>query len=303
MRSVLAIILAAGVCCVGCGDDERAAGAPHPRIISFSPSVTDIVYDLGLGDHLVGVTSWCILPEGESRPVVGTEQKAGIERIVSLDPDLIFIHQDAAPFERVRELLPDVRIISTQTDELDGILRSIRTVADAAGAPDRGEALAGEVHARLDAVRERVAGLPRPRVLFVMGYDHPGTVGADTYIDDLITLAGGQNVAAEHYTYYPTINADMILRMAPEVLICQVNEDDVDAVRRYWNGLGDVPAVANGRVYVTTYDRMLIPGSRVYEVAELFARCIHPEAAATLPATGAATRGNPAAAASPGAMP
>jgi iron complex transport system substrate-binding protein len=115
----------------GCTGDSRRA--PHPRIVSYSPAVTDIVYDLGLGEHLVGVTSWCILPAGQSKPIVGGETRPNTEAILGLGPDLIFIQQDPSSFNALRAQDPRVRVISVKTDSLAGILQSIRTIGQAAG--------------------------------------------------------------------------------------------------------------------------------------------------------------------------
>jgi iron complex transport system substrate-binding protein len=273
-------ILAAGVAIsllAGCA--PRTQAAPHPRIISYSPSVTDIIVDLGLADHLVGVTRYCLLPPGESRPVVGDEEKPNSEFIASLQPDIIFHQGKGENFRSVQQRLPGAKIISVKTDSVAGILDSIRTIADAAGQPQRGMELAEKIHSRLDALRGEYAAGPHPRVFFAMGYDHPGTIGGGTYLDELIGLVGGANVAGD-MTGYPQVNAEWVLAARPDVVICQVdNDSQLEPARRYWLGLAGLPAARSGRVYVTADPRVTFYGSRIAQLAEQLALWIHPPAA------------------------
>ena len=270
-RLVAAVLLAAA----GCSD--RASDAPHPRIISYSPGVTDILYDLGLGDHVVGVTSWCMLPEGQSKPVVGSALSPNTEMILALEPDLIFCQQDPSKLEAVRRRRPEVRIVAVPVRGLDEQLAAVAKVAEAAGAPAAGQRLTGRIEARLAAVRRRAAGRDRPRTLFLLGHDRPATAGRGTMIDGLIGAAGGVNAAAERYERWPTINAEMIQALRPEVIVCQVNSpSEATRARRH---LGSLSLPAGCRIVVTTDRRVTLLGSRVGEVAELFAEAIHPSAA------------------------
>lgn len=285
MKRIAWVILAAAACLAGC-KSAPPPPAPHPRIISYSPAVTDILYDLGLGPHVIGVTGWCIVPEGFGPRIVGDVTNPNTEAILALEPDLIIIQQDPSKFDPLRSQNPRIRVLSVKTDSLEGIIESVQTIAQAAGVEAKGAELAGGIRKRLDDLRRRWQGQPRPRVLFVMGFDHPGTVGKDTYLDELITIAGGQNVA-EGLSKWPTINAEMIMNMKPDVLICQVNPGEGDNAMKYWQGLGAIPAVAHNRVYVTTDKRMTIFGSRIADAAETLARFIHAE-----PSTQPATQGS-----------
>jgi len=279
MRRLVPLVALLGLGIVaGCRDKSPDAQVPRPRIISYAPSVTDILYDLGLGDHIVGVTSWCILPAGQVKQVVGSESDVNTEAILALQPDLIIVHQDLAPFEQVQVHRPTCRVISVRTKTVEGIIGSIETIAEAAGVSQRGRDLAGEVRRDLDELRSAAAGRDRPGVLFVHGFDHPYTCGAGTYVGELIEMAGGRNVAAEYYEGWPSINAEMVMKMAPDVLICQANAAEADKALEYWQRLADIPAVAKGRVYVSTCRRMTIPGSRIAEAAAQFAEYIHPRA-------------------------
>jgi len=259
----------------GCREKPPPADPAAVRIISYSPAVTDILYALGLGDNLVGVTSWCILPDGASKPIVGSQSDVNEERILSLRPSVIFIQQSPGKFKSLKSLMPDLSVISLKHDSLEGILTSIRTIGRASGASERAERLVTELRGRLDRVRGRVRGKVRPRVLFVMGYDHPSTCGAGTYLDEIIRVAGGVNAAGERFRGWPMINADVILSLRPDVLICQVNSGDVESARRYWGSLSSVPAVAQNRVYVSADRRLTIFGSGAADVAEQFAEWIH----------------------------
>lgn len=281
-------ILVATTLIIGCAPKVRPA--PRPRIISYSPAVTDILYDLGLGEHIVGVANYSILPDGENKPIVGDVSNPNSEFILSLQPDII-LHQSSpqtTQFDSIKRHLPELKVVSVMTDSVPGVLDSIRTIAEVSGVKDRGEELAAKIKARLDALEQKCKDLPRPRVLFVMGYDHPGTAGGKTYLDDIITLAGGVNVARD-MDRYPQINAEWVLQAKPDVIICQIDKpSEVDAARRYWLSLAGVPAAQSGRVYVTADPRITIYGSRLADVAEQFGAWIHGESAGSVTASGPA---------------
>ncbi len=273
MKRIAILLLITAFACVSCQDapDE----SPHPRIISYSPAVTDILFDLDLGDNLIGVTSWCILPEGVSKPTVGHEAKMNTEQVLGLDPDVIFIQQSPAQFEPLKKLSPNMQIVRLNHDSIDGIFDSVRKVGQAADASDRAEQLVAKLQARLNVVRTRCEKLSCPRVLFVTGYDHPMTSGSGTFINEIIEIAGGVN-AAGHYTRWPSVNAEIILSLKPDVIICLVEEHKVASAREYWQSLPGLQAARNNRVYITSNRRITIYGSRVADTAEQFAEWIHP---------------------------
>ncbi len=246
------------------------------RIISYSPSVTDIVVDLGLLDNLVGVTSWCELPDGVSVTRVGSESTLNSEALLALDPDVIFIQQTKDRFLPLMKMRPDLKVVSVSHDSIEGISSSIRTIADTVGYSARGDKLAKQIMGRVEQIRQRCINKPKRRVLFLMGYDHPATCGRNTYLDEIISVVGGVNAAGENYKGWPAINAEMIVKLRPDVIVCQVNPGQEAGARKYLSAFKQVPAISEGRLHITANRRLTLFGSRVLEDVILpFERYVH----------------------------
>ncbi|KKK90310.1 hypothetical protein LCGC14_2724310, partial [marine sediment metagenome] len=181
----------------GCGKEPAPATAPRPRLVTFSPALTAIVFDMGLGEHVVGVTSYCVLPAGQDRPVVGDRVKLNAEAILSMSPDAVLIQQDAKAFSGVRKVNPKIRIEQFEIERLADITSAIGRIGRITGKEAVAEEFKKGFQARLAAVRAKAKGRARPRVLFVLGYDKPYVAADDNFIHDLIELAGGVNAGAE----------------------------------------------------------------------------------------------------------
>ena len=140
--------------------------------------------------------------------------------------------------------------------------------------------MVADLRARLDAVRARAAGLPRRRVLFVVGRDPLYVAGPGSHVHALIEIAGGENVAADVAAPYRMASLEAMLRRSPEVIV-DTSDNRPDAprgrVEGAWARWKAVPAVRDGRVFHVHPDRLVIPGTRLPEMAELLGRLIHPE--------------------------
>ena len=284
MRRLSAILLIAAVTLCGCHKQPPRPNAPRPRIVSFSPALTDVLYDVGLGEHVVGVTSYCQTRGQDPPPVVGDRNRVSAEAILAVEPDVILIQQNPDDFGAVRYLAPGVRIEHFTIETLDDIAAAAARVGVIAGDEAAGLRHKERFLNELESVRRSVAGLPRPGVLFLNGFDRPGTGGKGTFVDEMIRLAGGVNVAAERgYERYPTLNRENIQAMAPDVLVCQVAPGQEDAARAYWQTLADLPAVRSGRVFIVTEQGWTIPSLRSAEYAKRLAAIIHPDSAGKEP--------------------
>jgi len=278
MKLALTMVLIIAPAAAGCRKNASQPPTPSPRIVSFSPALTDLLYDMELGEHVVGVTSYCMPGGDNSPPVVGNRNRVSAESILAVKPDLILIQQNPSDFGAVRSIDPQVRIESFRFDSLADIAAAIDRIGKLTGK----ETIAARHRKRfldgLDAVRRRVAGLPRPKVLFVMGYDRPSTGGKGTFMDEMIRLAGGTNAAADRgYAGWKKLNRENILAMAPQILICQVGARGQGEARRYWRTLADLPAVRKGRIFCVTDRRWTIPSMRSGALAEQLAEMIHPD--------------------------
>jgi len=259
----------------GCNRRVTQAGGPRPRIVSFAPSITQIMVDMGLVDHIVGVTSQCELPADVQRPVVGDALSVNVEAILATHPDVLLVQTDPSRFAAVRKVAPGVRIEHFTIETLDDIASAIERIGRIVGRPDLGAERRRSFAVRLSAVRKRVIGLNRPRVMFVYGFKRPSTAGAGTFIDDMIVLAGGVNAAAERLSGWRNVDIEQIIAARPDVLICLTDEASRDEATEFWHRLEDLPAAKAGRVYVVTDRNWTIPSTRSALYAQQLARMIH----------------------------
>jgi iron complex transport system substrate-binding protein len=262
-----------------CSHPSEAPEAPAaPRLASFSPALTELLFSMGLGEQVVGVTRYCELPEGETRPVLGDAITVTAEGVLAVEPDVLLIQSDPARFAPIRQLDPDLGIEHFTIETLDDITAAQRRLGVLAGHPERGEEAARDLEAGLSEVRARSAGLPRPRLLFVTGSEKPGTAGSGTFVDDLIGLAGAENAAADLHGWQ-TINLEFALAAAPRILVCWSPDSDSAQDLARWRALQDLPAARDGRVLGVTEQSWITPTPRLVGHAEELLAMVHPESA------------------------
>jgi len=277
MRRMLVVGLAV---LAGCATTPPPAPAgPARRVVSLAPSVTEIVYALGAGDRLIGVCGQCDHPAAaRALPRVGGYLAPSVEAVLAGQPDLVIAVPSPGNREAVRSIeRAGLRVLVVGDRRLADVWAAIRDVAAALGLEDEGRRLEAQVRAGLDAVQARVAGRPVRRVLVIVDRNPLMAVGGGTLQDELVTLAGGTNVAADAGTVWPKITLELVVERAPEVIIdgAMGTEDTGAAV---FAGLTTVPAVADGRIVALHDPAFLRAGPRVAEAAATLAAAIHPEA-------------------------
>lgn len=260
----VSLVLALTVTACGRRDAAAPAGSegPHPRIVAYSPALAALAFEVGAGDHVVGISRWSRLPAGIRRPVIGDAATADTERLLSVRPDLVLVqHADPALFEALRKIAPQVRVESFEIEALDDIPRAARRIAALTGAPDRGEAPAAAFETHLARIRAAAGGRPAPRVLFVMGAERPAAAGPGTFLAGLIEVCGGTSVGGQlpGQGRWRETDLESILRAAPEVLICQANPGGEAAARAHWMRWPDLPAARAGRVFIVSDPDWTIP--------------------------------------------
>jgi len=287
-----AVIIAVTACRPAAAPQATTASATTPpqRIVSLAPSVTEVLFALGLGDRVAGVTSFCRYPPEAARlPQVGGYLDLNLEAIVGLDPDLVVLIQD---HDAARARLDELGVPTLQVDQadLDGILRSIAAIADRCGVADRGHELVAAIRGRLEAVERRVAGLDQPRTLAVVGREAgAGSIttvwvaGPETFYDDVVRLAGGVNAAEPSPVLYPELSREGLYHVDPDVildLLADLDERGVsaEAAAADWQQLAALRAVRSGRVHALRHELTVVPGPRVAELVEEVAQALHPEA-------------------------
>lgn len=262
------------------GQTSTAIGQNPERIISLAPHVTETLFALGLGGRVVGVTSFCDQPPAaRDLPKVGGFKGKSLEAIIALRPDLVIGTRDGNE-EQLFQALDRLRVrtLAVQPSTVESAIASIREIGRAAGADEAGERLAASLEAGLLRVREKTAGGHRPRVVFVYGRDPLVLAGPGTFADDLIRLAGGENIAGDARVPYPRFSLEAVVARAPEVIIEGAMGSEVDGGSRlFWSRLPSLPAVKSGRIELIDEDLIARPGPRIILGLEAVGRAIHPE--------------------------
>ena len=249
---------------------QEASPDVHPRIISYSPALTRILFDMNLGHHVVGVTRFCRLPEGVERPRFGDAEGINVEQILSFAPDVI-LTQLSRPqeFDGVVSANPNVQIVPLTIETLADVTIAIDRIGELVNQQALAEATKASFEARLEMVRQRVKGQPSQRMLFVIGTGRPWASRGGTFVGDLIEVIGGVNAGADlpgTALWAPT-DIDNIVAVAPDVIICQPDSVSPETAREYWLQWSDLPAARKGQIIVVTDPEWSQPSTRMASLA------------------------------------
>jgi len=273
-----------------------AAAASPTRIVSLVPAITETLFAIGLGPRVVGVSAYCDYPaEAAVLPKVGSFTEPVAEVIVSLAPDLVLTSPSPGNETAVKAIeRSGVKVAVVQSE---GTIREARAamleVAQIAGAPEAGRRLVADLDRRLAAVATAAKSLDRPKAAVVVGHEPLVLAGPGSYLGELLTLAGGVNVADEIGGRWPRAGMEFLVVSAPDVLVdLSVSMGETpraEDLAKAWSSLPSLPAVANGRVVGDRASLMLRPGPRLAEAAEALFAALHPAAklATTAPAAAA----------------
>lgn len=279
-----AFLLATGPAAGGVFTDEagrevRVPEAPR-RIVSLAPSITEILFALGLGDRVAGVTEFSTHPpEAAAKPKVGSYIRLNAERILDLAPDLVVGTKDGNRLDLVR-LLEDagVAVYAVNPRSVEEMIRTVARLGKVCGVEARGEAVAGELRARLARITEGARKGPRPRVFLQINLRPIMSVNRNTLHHDVIRLAGGENITADHAVPYPRLSLEEVLQKAPEVILISSMERGgaFEEARQDWLQWKTLPAVRAGRVHLIDSDLIDRPSPRVIRGLEAMAKLLHP---------------------------
>jgi iron complex transport system substrate-binding protein len=275
---------ALGLLVLGCGP-IFAGEAPGPyRVVSLAPSVTETLFALGFGNRLVGVTTSCDYPAAARNiPKIGGFMSPSLETIVAKRPGLVIGVSSATDPAKAREMERlGLKVTLISLANVNDILNSIKTIARLLGNPQAGETLVRKITLQMDQVKARVAPAPRRSTLLLVGLRPLIVVGGKNFIDELITLAGGDNIAGDAAQPWLNLPDEYVVAKAPQVIIEAGMGSERDHAAKHWADLKSIPAVQQGRVYRYPSDKILRPGPRIGEGLEEIARLVHPECFADL---------------------
>ena len=286
---LLVLVLGWGFGCARTLEDRTVEPMVPKRIVSLAPSITESLFALGLGDRVVGVTSFCNFPlEAQSVSRIGGYLKPNYEAIMGVNPDLVITLTE---HERENLTLSELGLKNLQLDHrgVGAILESLLRIGVACGAGDKAEGLVAEMQTKIDRVKQRSKGRAKPRVLISIGRKMGSATLSDTYVaapgtfyHELIELAGGENSIPPSKVSYPTLSTEGMLRLNPQVIVDMVSDLKVKGLNprlleAEWRSLGpEVEAVRNDRILVLGEDYVTVPGPRFLLLLEDLSRVIHP---------------------------
>ena len=267
---------------------------PPRRIVSLSPSITEILYGVGAFDRVVAVSDYCEYPpEVKTLPRVGAWLNTNIEQVASLEPDLIIMNDAQAPFIRDRLEALGLTSLVVPSQTLENIFEAITSIGQAISSVEEAKELAMETRAVLDEVRERTQDQPRPSVLTVVDR-LPGTLRdlyvatQGSYLTEVIEIAGGDPIAPPAPMGYTRISTEAVISHDPDVIldIAQTVSNAVSLLRgsgleedpiAVWSELSHVKAVREQRVYPISNKLIVHPSQFVGDSARRIAKILHPE--------------------------
>ncbi len=283
----LVLLMTAGAL-AGCGN-TASIGGRRQGIITMGPHITETVFALKQGKRIAAVGALDDYPpEVKELPNVGGYIDPDIEKITLLSPELIII---AGRYPKVSAYaeLNKVSVLSVSMDSLETIDQGITLIGHALKCPQKADRLREQVTAEIQSVRDAVKDRPRAKVLIITGrQSHDlntlNTVGAASFLSELLDVAGGDNVFADGKDAYFEASKESVVLRAPEVILefhCGegLTQKQQDAYFGDWRDLSALPAVQKGRIFFITESYGMRPGPRVGEVAKIIARQIHGEIA------------------------
>lgn len=263
-----------------------AASAQAPRrIISLVPNVTEILFAIGAGPQVVAVSSYDVEPPAvRELPTVGALLDPDTEKIISLKPDLVITYGSQVDLQSQLKSA-NIPFFDYRHAGLDHIMATMRALGARTGHAEQAEKVAREMEQRIDAVKKRVAGKPRPKTLLVFGRE-PGSLrniyasAGRGFLHDMLVVAGGDDVLSDINRESAQISTEVILARAPDVILelnaaPRLNEADMKKVIDPWMTLSSVPAVKNKRVVILLGPGSTVPGPRVIDGIEQMAKALH----------------------------
>jgi iron complex transport system substrate-binding protein len=257
------------------------------RIVCAAPSVTEIVFALGLGKKVVGISDFSTFPS-EARTVthIGGLINPNKEKITSLQPDLLIIQGQNESLARFCEE-HQVRFLSIEINSLEDIWTAIHTIGQTLRAEEKASTLIQKIKDDLQDIKGRIQNRPLKKVFLTLGHT-PGdltglmTSGPGTFLNELVLVAGGKNIFSDASGLYPQISKESLVKRQPEIILevipGGIPEEKLKLLKKDWSQLPMLPAVKSGNIHFLFEDFLLIPGVRIAQTVRRFAEIFHPEA-------------------------
>jgi iron complex transport system substrate-binding protein len=292
-RLLTGALLAGLAAAVAFSQTQKAQTQKTPqRLVAAAPSLTELLFALGLGDQIVGVDRFSHYPpEATKKAQIGDYAAPNLETIAAMKPTLVLITKNPVRL-RVRLEALHLKVLEVDQESLPGLFDSIRKVGDATGSQSAASQLTTTMHTRLDEIHRKANAKKPARMMFVVGrspnrLEGLTVVGGQSFLSEIITLAGGDNIFKDAKALYPQVTLEEVLARNPDVILDMGDMADTGTVTsarersvvELWNRASSISAVKNHRVHAIGSDIFFVPGPRVVDAAQAFLRLLHPEVA------------------------
>jgi ABC-type Fe3+-hydroxamate transport system substrate-binding protein len=256
------------------GDTVRV-GAPATRIVSLNPTTTEILFAIGAGSKLVGRTKWDSWPDSAKYvPDVGDALRPNVEAVLAKKPDLVLLYASNDNRTAARQLQASgVKVLAMKVDSIVEFERSTEVLGILTGERERAKNVVDSVRATLERVRQATASLPKTSVFFHTWEKPIITIGKDSFLNELVEIAGGRNVYADVAAVSPIVTMEDIVKRNPDVALVGPTTRTMMLESRNWQA---VPAVKAKKVFA--YDTMVVgrPSVTLGMAAVDIANLLHP---------------------------
>jgi iron complex transport system substrate-binding protein len=275
MKKLIILILILILSDFPISNSALAAAIPN-RIISLAPNISEILFAIGLGDRVVGVTSFCDYPEeARKKPKIGGMSNPSLETVVSLKPDIVVMTTDGNQKEfeeRLRSL--NIKTYVFKVRRLSELPQGIRDMGSALGVKEKANALATEIETTVNKLYNSSPPAKKNKVLFIIWPEPLIVAGRGTAIDDAITLLGGENIASKAKIPYPKYSIEEIIHQAPDLIFIGKGHSNMEEVSKgLLRRIARVPAVKNRAVFYIS-DSLYRLGPRIVKGIEEMAGCL-----------------------------
>ena len=280
--------MAAGFVIFSPRQGQNRSDTPLPtraeRIVSLAPNLTEILFALGLEKEIARVTLDSDYPAASAqKPKVGTFWQPNIEAVIAARPDLVItlgFHQQKNIAERLKRT--GYKTLTVTIEKVNDLFEAIEKIGSVTGKEPQANELSTNIRKNLDRLTALVGTEKKVRALWVVQREPLRVAGRDTFVNEMIELAGGENAIGRTVHKYPPIGAEQVIVCDADVIIepAMAQEDlerQQNRALQYWSKFENLPAVANKRIYVIPGDTVSRLGPRLYEGTETIARCLRPE--------------------------
>ena len=255
---------------------------PPKRIISIAPSITEVLFAIGLDEEIVGVTEFCDYPpKAKVKTKVGGYYNPSLEMIVSLKPDLVIAAADGPNESHIKKLTSlDVPCFVIKPRTVDEIIEAMNTLAEVTSKEATAKNTIAKIKERVDQVDKRVKSIPmekKLKVFYALDHSNLWTTGKNTFVNDLIVRAGGINIASDSNGWFKYSLESLILKNPDVIITGRAEKQKHEEIVSMWKKYKMLPAVADNRIYTIDSNWLNRPGPRAIDALEKMVESLYGE--------------------------